>query len=269
MRPVDLARAAGVSTQQVRNLEASGALPEAERSTSGYRRYDERHLAALLAYQALAAGMGPNGARALLTAVGTDAVNDALAMLDAAHAGLHQGRASLVEIERSLGALKQEPADIAPDGLRVGTLARLLGVRPSALRVWEAAGLLTPPRESGTGYRVYRAQDVRDAQIIHTLRQSHYLFDRIRPIVEGLRRTGGSEELRTALAERREMLDRRAFALLQGSALLWRYLDQLQRFDQAVEAQDVGASPAMTTATSRSAAAFEGSAPAPPRALRQ
>ena len=68
MRPVDLARAAGVSTQQVRNLEASGALPEAERSASGYRRYDELHLAALLAYQALAAGMGSNDARALLAA---------------------------------------------------------------------------------------------------------------------------------------------------------------------------------------------------------
>ncbi|GAA2005214.1 MerR family transcriptional regulator [Catenulispora subtropica] len=233
MRPVDLARAAGVSTQQVRNLESLGALPEAERSASGYRRYDERHLAALLAYQALTAGMGPTGARALLTAVGAGSVADALAMLDAAHAGLHQGRASLVETEQSLAAVNQEPVNLAPDGLRVGALAKLLGVRPSALRVWEAAGLLAPSREPSTGYRVYRAQDVRDAQVIHTLRQSHYLFDRIRPIVEGLRRTGGSEELRTALAERREMLDRRAFALLEGSALLWRYLGRLSQIDQS------------------------------------
>jgi DNA-binding transcriptional MerR regulator len=153
-------------------------------------------------------------------------------MLDAAHAALHQGRASLVEVEQSLAGLDQHPADpryLPPDGLRVGALAKLLGVRPSALRVWEAAGLLTPSREPGTGYRVYRAQDVRDAQVVYTLRQSHYLFDRIRPIVEGLRRTGGSDELRAALAERREMLDRRAFALLEGSALLWRYRVALER----------------------------------------
>src|SRR5437899_13028369 len=105
MRPVDLARAAGVSTQQVRNLEAAGALPEAERSESGYRRYDERHMAALLTYQALAAGLGPVGARAVLAAVGAGSgdarsVNAALVTLGAAHGRRHAGRAALVQGER-------------------------------------------------------------------------------------------------------------------------------------------------------------------------
>jgi DNA-binding transcriptional MerR regulator len=221
---VDLARAAGVSTQQVRNLEAAGALPEAERTASGYRRYGERHLAALLAYTALVPGLGAPSARAILAAVGEGRLSEAAALLDAGHAALHQGRASLVEIEHTLAAaVEQAPAADAPDGLRVGELARLLGVRPSALRVWEAAGLLTPARESGTGYRVYRAQDVRDTRIIQTLRESYYLFDRIRPIIDGLRRTGGSEALREALAERRVSLDRRSWALVEGAARLWGY----------------------------------------------
>jgi DNA-binding transcriptional MerR regulator len=221
---VDLARAAGVSTQQVRNLEAAGALPEAERTASGYRRYGERHLAALLAYTALVPGLGAPSARAILAAVGEGRLSEAAALLDAGHAALHQGRASLVEIEHTLAAaVEQAPAADAPDGLRVGELARLLGVRPSALRVWEAAGLLTPARESGTGYRVYRAQDVRDTRIIQTLRESYYLFDRIRPIIDGLRRTGGSEALREALAERRGSLDRRSWALVEGAARLWGY----------------------------------------------
>lgn len=224
MRPVDLARAAGVSTQQVRNLEAVGALPEAERSASGYRRYGERHLAALLAYTALVPGLGAPSARAILAAVGEGRLREAAALLDAAHAALHQGRASLAEIERTLAAaVEQEPAADAPDGLRVGELARLLGVRTSALRVWEAAELLTPAREPGTGYRLYSAQDVRDARIIQTLRESFYLFDRIRPIIDGLRRTGGSEALRAALADRRESLDRRSWALVEGTARLWSY----------------------------------------------
>ena len=229
MRPVDLARAAGVSTQQVRNLEAAGALPEAERSASGYRRYDERHLAALLAYTALVPGLGAPSARAIVAAVGEGRRNEALELLDAAHAALHHGRASLVEIERTLSAVvKQEPAPDAPDGLRVGALARLLGVRTSALRVWEAAGLLTPSRESGTGYRLYSAQDVRDARIIQTLRESYYLFDRIRPIIDGLRRTGGSEALLEALADRRLSLDERSSALLEGAARLWSYAEMMR-----------------------------------------
>ncbi|WP_194912720.1 MerR family transcriptional regulator [Catenulispora rubra] len=241
MRPVDLARAAGVSTQQVRNLEAAGALPEAERSASGYRRYDERHLTALLAYTALVPGLGAPGARAIVAAVGEGRTSAALELLDAAHAALHQGRASLVEIERTLAAavatvaaVAQEPAadapdgPDAPDGLRVGELARLLGVRTSALRVWEAAGLLAPARESGTGYRVYGALDVRDARIIQTLREGYYLFDRIQPIIEGLRRTGGSEALAEALADRRLSLNERSAALLEGAARLWGYVEVLR-----------------------------------------
>lgn len=235
MRPVDLARAAGVSTQQVRNLEAVGTLPEAERSASGYRRYDERHLAALLAYTALVPGLGATGARAILEAVGAGEVARALALLDGAHAALHQGRASLREIERTLAAVvDHEPASDAPVRLRVGELARLLGVRTSALRVWEAAHLLTPTREPDTGYRVYGAQDIRDARIIHTLRESHYLFDRIHPIIDGLRRTGSSQALRDALADRRVSLDRRSAALLAGAARLGRYIEVMR--DQPVGA---------------------------------
>jgi DNA-binding transcriptional MerR regulator len=234
VRPVDLARAAGVSTQQVRNLEAVGALPEAERTTSGYRRYDERHLAALLAYTALVPGLGAPGARMIVAAVGEGRTAEALERLDAAHAALHHGRASLAEIESTLSAaVAQEPAADAPDGLRVGALARLLGVRTSALRVWEAAGLLTPAREPGTGYRLYSAQDVRDARIIQTLRESYYLFDRIKPIIEGLRRTGGSEALAEALAERRSMLQVRSAALLEGAARLWNYVELQRRLTGA------------------------------------
>ena len=232
MRPVDLARAAGVSTQQVRNLEAVGALPEAARSESGYRRYDERHLAALLCYTALTPGLGAHRARAILAAVDAEQVAEALALLDEAHAALHQGRVSLVEIERTLAAaVEQEPAANAPDGLRVGEVARLLGVRTSTLRVWEAARLLSPAREPATGYRVYSALDVRDARIIHTLRESHYLFDRILPIIDGLRRTGGSEALLEALADRRVSLDQRSAALLEGAARLAGYIKVLKDED--------------------------------------
>jgi DNA-binding transcriptional MerR regulator len=229
VRPVDLARAAGVSTQQVRNLEAIGALPEAQRSASGYRRYDASHLAALLAYTALTPGLGAHRARTILAAVGTGRIAEALALLDKAHAALYQGRVSLVEIEGTLAAaMNQEPASDAPDGLRVGELARLLGVRTSALRVWEAAHLLSPAREAGTGYRVYSAEDVRDARIIQTLRESHYLFDRIWPIIDGLRRTGSSEALLEALADRRVSLDQRSAALLEGAARLGSYIKVLK-----------------------------------------
>ncbi|MFC9951675.1 MerR family transcriptional regulator, partial [Streptomyces prasinus] len=108
--------------------------------------------------------------------------------------------------------------------LRIGEVAGLLGVRTSALRVWEAAGLLTPRREHGTGYRLFDPADVRDARLVHTLRGSHYLFDRIRPVLDGLRREGSSEALRAALVARGEALTARTRAMLEGAGALHTYL---------------------------------------------
>lgn len=230
-RPVDLARAAGVSTQQVRNLESLGVLPEAERTESGYRCYGAVHLSALLAYQALVPGFGAPVVRRILVAVAEGRVAEALEAIDEGHAGLHEARRSLGEITGTLVGLSEpaasEDSRDGRDGLRVGELAALLRVRASALRVWEAAGLLTPGREGGTGYRVYGPEDVRDARVIQALRQEYYLFDRIRPVIEGIRREGSVDALHAALAERREALNRRALAMLDGAARLREYLDVL------------------------------------------
>ncbi|HYH33363.1 MAG TPA: MerR family DNA-binding transcriptional regulator, partial [Pseudonocardia sp.] len=58
LRPVDLAREAGISAQQVRNYEAAGILPPAPRTASGYRRYAMEHVDALRTYRALVPGFG-------------------------------------------------------------------------------------------------------------------------------------------------------------------------------------------------------------------
>lgn len=102
----------------------------------------------------------------------------------------------------------------------VGELAAQLWVKTSTLRVWEAAELLSPEREPGTKYRRYGPLQVRDARIINMLRQGRYGFEQIRPVLEGLRRTGSTEALRAAVAERRAAHDRRGRAMLHGAALL-------------------------------------------------
>ncbi len=69
LRTIDLARAAGISVQQVRNYEALGLLPPASRSKSGYRLYTQRHLAALKTARGLVGGYGGNRLNILLTYV--------------------------------------------------------------------------------------------------------------------------------------------------------------------------------------------------------
>jgi DNA-binding transcriptional MerR regulator len=227
LRPVDLARAVGVSAQQVRNYEDAGILPPVPRSPAGYRQFDARHLEALLTYQALLQGYGRDTAGDVMRAVHAGDVAGALALLDAGHAALHAERLALRATGEALEAVATAPfltETPLRSPLRIGELAAHLGVRASALRVWEAAGLLTPDREPVTGYRRYWPADVRDARLIHLLRQTHHPLPRIRPILDGLRRTGGSDTLRTALADRRATLTRRAEAMLASAARLHRYL---------------------------------------------
>ncbi|GGQ20645.1 MerR family transcriptional regulator [Streptomyces griseomycini] len=226
LRSVDLARLAGISTQQIRNYEESGVLPPAARTPSGYRVFGEVHRQALLAYRALLKGYGPATATPVMRAVHDGDVPGALALVDAAHAALHEERIALRAAGEALEVLAGEEPGPLPrtGGLRIGEVAALLGVRTSALRVWEAAGLLAPSRERGTGYRVFAPSDVRDARLVHTLRRSHYLFDQIRPVLEGLRREGGSEALRAAIDARGKRLTARTRAMLEGAGALHGYL---------------------------------------------
>ncbi|GAA4541552.1 MerR family transcriptional regulator [Pseudonocardia xishanensis] len=224
MRPIDLARAAGISTQQVRNHEAAGLLPPTPRTASGYRTYGPEHVRALLAYRALAAAHGIPVAAELVRHVLAGRVAEALRLLDASHADLDAQRRETDELAAALDALARA-VPRAPTGapLSIGELARSLGVRPSALRVWETAGLLEPVRERGE--RRYGAVDIRDARIVRLLRQGHYPLPRIRPVLDALHRTGGPEALREAIEERRAAHDRRARAMLHAAARLNEMLD--------------------------------------------
>jgi DNA-binding transcriptional MerR regulator len=227
LRPVDLARRAGVSTQLVRNYEAAGILPPAPRSDTGYRQYGPEHVSALLTYRALAPGFGAQTATEIMRAVhlGDEAL--AYRLVDAAHAALHEQRLATDAASAALAALAAENVDeLAGPSLLVGELAHRLGIRTSALRVWEAAGLLAPTREPATKYRRYGPEQVRDARIIHMLRQGRYYFEQIKPVLDGLRRTGSTDALRAAIAERRAAHDRQTKAMLHGAALLHELLTQ-------------------------------------------
>ncbi|MFG1615216.1 TioE family transcriptional regulator [Nonomuraea wenchangensis] len=260
LRPVDLARGHGLSTQAVRNYEEAGILPPADRTAAGYRAYTPRHAQALRAFLALVPAHGHATATAIMRAVNEGAVEDALRRLDESHAQLLDDRRTLEAVERALADLAQPsgdegghgadlaqpsggagghatspaPPSAAPtspptgehgtDATFIGPLARRLGLRPATLRKWERAGLVRPRRDPKTGYRVYSAADVRDARLAHQLRRGGYLLEQIAPLIEQVRAAGGVEPLRAALDGWRDRLSARGRAMLSAAAELNAYL---------------------------------------------
>src|SRR5215210_1616633 len=102
MRPIDLAREHGLSTQAVRNYEDAGLLPPAARTASGYRRYTVSHALALDTFLALVPGHGHPAARCIMVAVNTDRLDDALDLIDRSHAELVRARATVDAVETTL-----------------------------------------------------------------------------------------------------------------------------------------------------------------------
>jgi DNA-binding transcriptional MerR regulator len=222
LRPVDLARGHGLSTQAVRNYEDAGILPEAERTPSGYRTYTPLHAQALRAFLALVPGHGHQTATAIMQAVNRDGLGDALRLIDESHVQLLDDRRTLRAVEAALHDLAPVPPERGDTF--VGPLAGKLGIRPATLRKWERAGVLRPHRDPRTGYRVYSAADVRDAQLAHQLRRGGYLLEQIAALIVQVRAAGGVAPLEATLHDWHSRLSARSRAMLTGAAALDAYL---------------------------------------------
>src|SRR6266516_5098565 len=109
LRTIDLARAAGISVQQVRNYESLGLLPQASRSKSGYRLYTQRHLAALKTARGLVGGYGGPRMPKIMQALHRDDLSAALAMIDSRHAELASKRRECEQTLTALHALAAQP----------------------------------------------------------------------------------------------------------------------------------------------------------------
>jgi DNA-binding transcriptional MerR regulator len=222
LRPVDLARGHGLSTQAIRNYEAAGILPAAQRTPHGYRTYTRRHALALGAFLALVPGHGHHTATAIMQAINRDAVEDALRLIDASHAQLLDDRRTLRAVEAALRDLKPVPPERRE--MFVGPLAGRLGIRPATLRKWERAGVVQPRRDPHTGYRVYSAADVRDASLAHQLRRGGYRLQQIAPLIAQVRSAGGVAPIASILRDWDARLSARGRAMLTGAAALDSYL---------------------------------------------
>lgn len=235
LRPVDLARGHGLSTQAIRNYEEAGILPAAARTPHGYRTYTSLHARALRAFLALVPGHGHKTATSIMRAANQGALDEAYRLIDESHAQLLDDRRTLQAVESALcdlgpaaalepGVGSESAAMPGSGGTFIGPLAGKLGIRPATLRTWERAGLVRPRRDPQTGYRVYDEAAVRDARLAHQLRRGGYLLEQIAPLIAQVRAAGGLEPLEAALCDWRGRLSARGRAMLTGAAGLEAYL---------------------------------------------
>ncbi|MEV2275598.1 MerR family DNA-binding transcriptional regulator [Nocardiopsis sp. NPDC049922] len=225
LRPVDLAREHGLSTQAVRNYEDEGILPTAPRTPHGFRQYTPLHAQALRTFLALRAGHGHQDAAAIMRAANTADHDTALRLVDDGHARTQRDRTTLDQVAAALHGLLTDDPPTPARPLTIGALAHQLRLRPATLRAWEKAGIVHPDRDPTTGHRRYPSDAVRDAHLAHQLRRAGHPLHQIADAIAHVRDAGGVGPLHQALDDWRAALHQRARAMLAASGHLARYLD--------------------------------------------
>lgn len=229
LRTKDLAQAGHLSVQQMRNYEALGLLPPAEREPNGYRRYTAKHLAALTTARSLVSGYGWLRTRAIMQAVHAGRLADALALIDARHTELASRRVQLEQTLAALGTLVAQPDSLVGPRharpLHVGEAAQQVGVRVSAVHFWEQQGLLQPVRDTSSRYRLYDAQQMRRLHVVALLREAGYDFNAIRAALDELA-AGQPERAITAVEQRRAELARTSWDALTALAAFRAYVGE-------------------------------------------
>ena len=234
LRPVDLGRAIGLSAQMARRYERGGLLPPAARSAAGHRRYGPAHLHAILALRAMQAGYGWRPGNAIMRHVLRGEVAEAVALVDARHADLHQRR---LQVDETLAVLRVVAAAPSPGSglrrsgrpargeapLRVGDAARAAGVPVSSLHFWEAQGLLAPLRDRDSNYRLYDRAQLARLRVVKLLRDAGYGFAAIRVTLDELG-TGRPAAALSAIERRRRELTRASERCARATAAFWSYV---------------------------------------------
>jgi DNA-binding transcriptional MerR regulator len=228
-RPVDLARTVGLSPSQIRNYERDGFLPPSHRTTSGHRRYNDSHVAALQVSRCLIDGFGWQSAREAMSSVHAGRAADALAVADGRHAVIKDQRMQVAEALAALDATRKQIRVLS--GLSfyqgrtvaIGEAAKAIGVNSSAIRYWESRGVLAPGR-TANDRRAFDLRLLQQLQLIKILRDINYNFDSIRSVVNDLDNPTNAKA-KAALEERSRRIDQASRKCAKATGALIKYIE--------------------------------------------
>jgi len=149
-------------------------------------------------------------------------MDDAAEKIDDLHVAIAQNRARVREAPRGLLAVLDDTTTAfdEQDAMTIGELADALGVNTSALRHWEAEGLITPDRVTAMKTRRYRARAIAEARIVATLRAGGYPVPTLARILTQLQTEGLTADAQKLLDQRLAEITRRSVTLLEAASHL-------------------------------------------------
>lgn len=180
LRTSDLARAVGVHPNTVRRYVEWGLLPPVQRAPNGYRRFTQKHLDCLRVARMVYADIYPGRAirQSASQIIQRAVADDWGGALESSYTHLALIQSERAQAETAVMLLERWAAGAAADAteqpIQIRQAARLLGVSIDILRNWERNGLITIPRNTNNGYRLYGSAEISRLRVIRMLSRAGY-----------------------------------------------------------------------------------------------
>ncbi|MFD0717641.1 MerR family DNA-binding transcriptional regulator [Paenibacillus sp. GCM10027626] len=109
------------------------------------------------------------------------------------------------------------------DELKIGEVAVIAGVNPSAIRHWEKEGLIRAKRNPENGYRVFTSRELKKIIVLSSLRKTVFFIESMKQLLEALEThdlTTIERSFKVALQKLNEQLEKQ----MNGLSEMMRYI---------------------------------------------
>jgi DNA-binding transcriptional MerR regulator len=178
LRPAEIANQLGISTSSLRNYEAKGIVPPANRASNGYRVYTKEHAAYFACIVAMSPGFGMEITSAVLTHLQRRELGPALWLINDAQAATHEDKLILEEAEGLMKGLTVN-SDEGSGWMTIGEMSAAVGIPSSTLRYWEHDGLIAAERHEDNNYRLYDKFQELKVRILKSTQKMMYSSDTV------------------------------------------------------------------------------------------
>ncbi|SDD17205.1 DNA-binding transcriptional regulator, MerR family [Paenibacillus sp. UNCCL117] len=169
-----------ISASTIRNYEARGLIPPAERSSNGYRIYTDRHAAYLSCIQAMAPAFGMEVTAEALRCIHQDKPQDAMWIVREKEVALYEEKKKVERLIQDIRiSANEHKSPSAEEPFTINEVSRLTQVPKSTIRYWEHAGYVTAERNPDNRYRRYRGSHLLKIRLLQALQSSVYSEDTV------------------------------------------------------------------------------------------
>lgn len=223
--PKQMAKKLNVSTTTLRRYENLGLVPDVPRTSSNRRYYTPLHVQAFLALRSLVQGFDLPIAYEVMSLLKEGYVEQALWMINVQQYNIQVEKQRVEEIMRLIHQTdfsKYRNIQVT-DEMKIGEVAVIAGVNPSAIRHWENEGLIRAKRNAENGYRVFTSQELKKIIVLSSLRKTVFFIESMKQLLEALEThdlTAIERSFKVAIQKLNEQLEKQ----MNGISEMMRYI---------------------------------------------